>query len=128
MECRDKTGLESRMKVSYEEGLTNYFGLRRRCDEGNNVVLSVRAGGSVGQLIELRNQVFHVPTVSYASGRQHQLHRFGEGSLDMAESKNLCMRGKFQTREPGSPICPWGQVVMTHCQGDQRTSMSAILV
>ena len=48
MECRDKTVLESRMKVSYEEGLTNYSGLRRRCDEGNNVVLSVRAGGSVG--------------------------------------------------------------------------------
>ena len=110
------------MKVSYEEGLTNYFGLRRRCDEGNDVVLSVRAGGSVGQLIELRNQVFHVPILSFAWGRQHQLHRFGKGSLDMAESKNLCMRGKFQTREPGSPISPWSHVAMTHDQGGQRTA------
>ncbi len=114
------------MKVSYEEGLTNSFGLRRRCDCGNNVVLSVRAGGSVGQLIELRNQIFHVPTLSFSWGRQHQLDRYGEASLDMAESKNLCMRGKFQTREPGSPIRPWG--VMTLSQGDQRTSMRARLV
>ena len=28
------------------------------------IVLSVRAGGSVGQLIELRNQSFQVPTLS----------------------------------------------------------------
>ncbi len=116
------------MKVSYEEGLTNSVGLRRRCDRGNNVVLSVRAGGSVGQLIELRNQYFHVPTLSFAWGRQHRLYRYGEDSLDMAESKNLSMRGKFQTREPGSPICPWSQVEMTHCLGDQRTSLRVILV
>ncbi len=31
------------------EGLANYFGLRRRCEGGNVHVLSVRAGGSVGQ-------------------------------------------------------------------------------
>ncbi|TWU19234.1 hypothetical protein Poly21_14050 [Allorhodopirellula heiligendammensis] len=116
------------MRVSYEEGLANYFGLRRRSDEGNNIALSVRAGGSVGQLIELRNQVLHVPTVSCASGRQHQLYRQGEDSLGMAESKSLCMRGKFQTREPGSPICPWGHVAMTHDQGGQRTSPREILV
>ena len=116
------------MKVSYEEGLTNCFGPRRRCDRGNNVALSVRAGGSVGQLIELRNQCFHVPTLSCTWGRQHRLDRYGKDSLDMAESKNLSMRGKFQTREPGSPICPWGHVVMTHHQGDQRTSLRASLV
>ena len=39
------------MKVSYEERLAIDFGLRRRCDEGNNVVLSVRAGGNAGQLL-----------------------------------------------------------------------------
>jgi hypothetical protein len=38
------------MKVSYEERLAVDFGLRRRCDEGNDVVLSVRAGGNAGQL------------------------------------------------------------------------------
>jgi RHS repeat-associated protein len=38
------------MKVSYEERLAIDFGLHRRCDEGNDVVLSVRAGGNPGQL------------------------------------------------------------------------------
>lgn len=33
------------MKESYEEGLANHFGLQRRGDSGNNVVLSVRVGG-----------------------------------------------------------------------------------
>ena len=116
------------MKVSYEEGLTNSFGLRRRRVGGNDRALSVRSGGNVGQLIELRNQIFHVPTLSFAWGRQHQLDRYGEARLDMAESKNLCMRGKFQTREPGDPLRLWGQAVMAHHQSDQRTSLRAMLV
>jgi len=116
------------MKVSYEEGIANHFGLRRRCEGGNVRALSVRAGGSVGQLIELRNRIFHVPTVSCASGRQHWVTRYGKCVLDMAESKNLCMRGKFQTREPGEPIGSWGHVVTTHHQDGQRTSLRAMLV
>jgi len=39
------------MKVSYEERLATDFGPRRRCDCGNNVVLSVRTGGSAGQVL-----------------------------------------------------------------------------
>ncbi len=39
------------MKVSYEEDLANHFGLRRRCDEGNDIVLSVRIGGNAGRLL-----------------------------------------------------------------------------
>ena len=35
----------------YEEGLAYHFGLRRRCDRGNNVVLSVRWEGNAGQLL-----------------------------------------------------------------------------
>ena len=38
------------MKESYEEELANHFGLQRRGDCGNNVVLSVRAEGHAGQL------------------------------------------------------------------------------
>jgi hypothetical protein len=38
------------MKVPYEEDLANHFGLCRRCEEGNNLMLSVRARGRVGQL------------------------------------------------------------------------------
>jgi hypothetical protein len=116
------------MRVSYEEGLANHFGLRRRGECGNAVVRSVCPGGNVGQLIELRNQYFHVPTVSYASGRQHWDTRYGKCDLDMAESKNLRMRGKFQTREPGDPLCLWGQAVMAHHQGDQKTSLRVMLV
>jgi len=59
------------MKVSYEERLAIDFGLRRRRDEGNDVVLSVRAGGKRRPAIELRNPHFRVPT----------LFRHGEGNI-----------------------------------------------
>lgn len=38
------------MKESYEEDVADHFGLQRRGDGGNNVVLSVRAEGQAGQL------------------------------------------------------------------------------
>jgi hypothetical protein len=92
------------MKVSYEERLANYFGLRRWCDSGNNIVLSVRAGGSVGQL----------SSSEISTSRCRPCHGKGKAipvtplsarrDLDLAESLNLCMRGKFRTREPGDPI------------------------
>ena len=37
------------MKVSYEEGLANHFGLQRRGESGDRSVLSVRAKGNAGQ-------------------------------------------------------------------------------
>ncbi len=92
------------MIVSYEEGLANHFGLRRRCDGGNNVALSVRAGGSVGQLL----------SSEISTSRCRPCHGKGKATpvtpllarrdSGLAESMNLCMRGKFQTREPGDPI------------------------
>ncbi|MFO0180302.1 MAG: hypothetical protein ACK517_00835, partial [bacterium] len=39
------------MRVSYEEGLANYFGLQRRGGTGDRSVLSVRAKGNAGQLL-----------------------------------------------------------------------------
>jgi hypothetical protein len=39
------------MKVSYEEELAIHFGLQRRGDSGNGIVLSVRAKGNAGQLL-----------------------------------------------------------------------------
>lgn len=39
------------MKESYEEDLASHFGLQRRGDCGNNVVLSIRAEGQAGQLL-----------------------------------------------------------------------------
>ena len=39
------------MKESYEECEANNFGLQRRCDSGNNVVLSVRAEVHAGRLL-----------------------------------------------------------------------------
>ncbi len=52
------------MKVSYEESLANHFGLQRRCDGGNDVVLSVRAEGNAGQLLSSEISTFRVPTLS----------------------------------------------------------------
>ncbi len=39
------------MKVSYEEGLANNFGLQRRGGPGDRTVLSVRAKGNAGQTL-----------------------------------------------------------------------------
>ena len=39
------------MKESYEEAIIHHFGLQRRGDRGNEVVLSVRAEGQAGQLL-----------------------------------------------------------------------------
>jgi len=39
------------MKVSYEEGLANHFGLQRRGGSGDRSVLSVRVKGNAGQLL-----------------------------------------------------------------------------
>ena len=46
------------MKESYEEELANHFGLQRRGDCGNNVVLSVRAEGHAGQLLSSEITIF----------------------------------------------------------------------
>ena len=112
------------MKVSYEEGLANHFGLRRRCDEGNNVVLSVRAGGSVGRLLSseiITSMCRPCHVMGKATPVTPLPARCGMG---MAESKNLCMRGKFQTREPGDPTGP------SHRLGDdvggQRTERARL--
>ncbi|MFM7115868.1 MAG: glutathione peroxidase [Planctomycetota bacterium] len=51
------------MKVSYEEGLANYFGLQRRGGTGDRLVLSVRAKGNAGQLLssEITFDSFNTP-------------------------------------------------------------------
>jgi hypothetical protein len=94
------------MKVSYEERVATDFGLRRRCDCDNNVVLSVRAGGYAGQL--LSSEIIHFtcrpcPDKGKAiSGRS----LLGENGPDVAESMNLCMclYPKRENREiPSAP-------------------------
>jgi hypothetical protein len=92
------------MKVSYEEGLANHFGLRRRCDCGNNVALNVRAGGSVGQLMSSEIRVSGCRPCHGVGKTTSVTPLMARREPDPAESLNLCMRGKFQTREPGDPI------------------------
>jgi hypothetical protein len=104
------------MKVSYEERVAIDFGLRRRCDGGNNVVLSVGAGGNAGQLLssEILISVCR-PCPDKGKATSH-CSRNGKSSVDTAESMNLSMRGKSKTREPGAPNGPkcrahhWGSL------------------
>jgi hypothetical protein len=94
------------MKVSYEERLAIDFGLWRRCDSGNNVVLSVRTGGSIGQLLSSEILTFVCrPRPDMGKATSH-CSRNGKSSADTAESINLSMCGKSKTREPGDPINP----------------------
>ena len=89
------------MKVSYEEDLANRFGLCRRCEEGNNLVLSVRARGSVGQLSSSGILPF-VCRPCPVKGKATP-HRSYDGKIDAgtAESMHLGMRGnsKRENRE-----------------------------
>jgi hypothetical protein len=113
------------MKVSYEEGLANYFGLRRRCEGGNVRALSVRAGGSVGQLMSSEIRVPRCRPCHDKGKATPTIPPLARHGPDLAESLNLCMRGKFQTREPGDPTGSSG------CFGDredgQRTARARLL-
>ena len=94
------------MRVSYEENLTNYFGLQRRGDLHTEIVLSVRAKGNAGQPLSSRPKHTNRAPLSCADPvltgrRQHRAHRFGKVRTDTAESTNLSMRGhsKRENRE-----------------------------
>lgn len=92
------------MRVSYEEGLANHFGLRRRGEDGNVLALSVRTGGSVGQLMSSEIRASGCRPCHGVGKTTSVTPLMARRDPDPAESLNLCMRGKFQTREPGDPI------------------------
>ena len=94
------------MKVSYEERLAIDFGLRRRCDSGNNVVLSVCTGGSIGQLLSSEILTFVCRPCPDMGKATPACSLIGENMLGAAELINLSMCGKSKTREPGGPINP----------------------
>ena len=80
------------MKVSYEEDLANHFGLSRRCKEGNDLVLSVRIRGGVGQLSS--SEILPTacrPCPVKGKAKPHRSYH-GKIEVDAAESLNLCMR------------------------------------
>ena len=89
------------MKVSCEEDLANHFGLCRRCEEGNNLVLSVRARGSVGQLSSSEILPFVCRPCPVKGKATPQRSYDGKIDADTAESMNLGMRGnpKRENRE-----------------------------
>ena len=66
------------MKESYEEDLVHHFGLQRRGDCGNKVVLSVRAEGQAGQLLNSEITTFacrSCPDMGKATSRASLLTR-----------------------------------------------------
>ena len=93
------------MKVSYEEGLAKHFGPRRRCDAGNDVVLSVRHGGSVGQLwsSEITTLVCR-PSLCQGKATPGRSN-FGQIDRDTAESKNLRCEDRASSGLNNSFIC-----------------------
>lgn len=111
------------MKVSYEERLAIDFGLRRRCDEGNNIVLSVRAGGSVGQLLssEIITSVCRPCPDRVKATSQRSI--FGKIVADTAESANLCMRGNPKRENREIPSDPSVKPYVAHCLDGQGTTV-----
>jgi hypothetical protein len=91
------------MKVSYEEGLANNFGLQRRGGPGDRTVLSVRAKGNAGQPLSSDITTFvcrsrpdrekATPCAPLWQGA------FGHGGVN-----EPVHAWTFQTREPGGPV------------------------
>jgi hypothetical protein len=111
------------MKVSYEERLAIDFGLQRRCDCGNNVVLSVRVEGKRRQAIELRNHLFRMPTASLRGEGNIGCTVIGKVQSDTAESQNLSMRGNSKRENREIPSVSGAEPHMANCQSGQRTSL-----
>jgi hypothetical protein len=115
------------MKVSCGERLAIDFGLRRRCGEGNDTVLSVRAGGNVGQLLssEILTSVCRpCPDMGKATSRRSQI---GKIDVDTAESMKLCMRGNPKRENREIPSIPSVVPPAANCLDAQRTSPRARL-
>ena len=84
------------MKVFCQESLAGCFGPRRRCDEGNDILLSVRTVGSVCQLSssEILTSAYR-PCLDKGKATSHR-PLLGKVDADASESMNLCMLGHSQ--------------------------------
>lgn len=105
------------MRVSYEERLANDFGPRRRCVGGNDRVLSVRSGGSVGPAMELRNHSFCLLTLSIQGESDTTASVLGKLAVETAESKNWCMRGHSKRENREIPLVAGGNVAYRYGWG-----------
>ena len=116
------------MKVSYEEGLANYFGLPRRGDSGNNVVLSVRMEGNAGQPLssEIITSVCRSCPVWEKATSSLPAWQGIDGHGGVVEPVHAW---KFQVREPGGPIgfltASWR---ITMVGNDQKTFQTEQLI
>ena len=115
------------MKVSYEERLAIDFGLRRRCDEGNDVVLSVRAGGNAGQPLSSEILTFVCRPCPDRGKATSQRSLLGKIVADTAESENLCMCGNPKRENREIPSVPSAEQILANCLDGQRTSLRARL-
>lgn len=86
------------MKVSYVESLANCYGLHRRCESGNAIVLSVRQGGKCRPAIELRNLNFRVPTWSLCGEGNTGPLAMARANWARRSRKNLCMHGNLNRK------------------------------
>ena len=109
------------MKVSYEESLANCFGLKQRCDEGNDIVLSVCREGSTGQLLSSEILV-SVCRPCPDKGKAILLRSSnGENGVDTAESVNLACAEILSART-GRSHQFLVQSFRANCGDGQRTS------
>lgn len=92
------------MKVSHEKSLANDLGLRRRCDSGNNVVLSVRLEGNVGQLLSSEITTFVCRSYPSKEKAAPLSPLFGEVIDGHGGVLEPVYAWTFQTREPGDPM------------------------
>ncbi len=111
------------MKMSYEECVAHSFGLQRRCDCGNNVVLSVRAEVHAGRLLSSEISPFvcrpYLDRGKATSARPLWQGWVGHGGV--AEPEHVCNISNARTGRSDWPLAT--QVD----EGGQRTFQRARL-
>ena len=97
-----KTGREEGMKESHVEGLANHNGSESCADVGNGASEAL-TGESAGWVLspEIKGHISGADALPLR-GRQHCIHRYGEGYADPAGSESPGMHGKALrgNREP----------------------------
>jgi hypothetical protein len=95
------------MKVPYDEGLAAHIG-PESCVYARKGISEALTGGMRAGLLSCENFKIQGADVVHKSGRQHQLHCYGEMRLDPAWSENLCTYTSFSTGTGRSHVLALG--------------------
>jgi hypothetical protein len=108
--------MEKEMRELYIEGVAIH-GDPESCVGVREGVCEALTGARAGGAIEPRHNVSRGADAVEMVGRQHRWQRFRELAVDLARSKNLCMRG-ISMRENREVPCSPAQLITGGPRGE----------